>query len=65
MGYLSIDFVSKWLSYLSALHPLTIILKCFLNIRKLNTYFTGFTLNFFLKKKTTKNDIYIYLYRRY
>jgi len=41
MGFLSTDFVVRWMSYYARLQPMTIVMKCFLHARNLNTNFKG------------------------
>lgn len=41
LGYFSTDLMDQWLQYFHALHPLTILLKCFLHVRKLNNTYKG------------------------
>lgn len=41
LGVLSTDFVTRWMSYYTKLQPMTILMKCFLYTRNLNTNFKG------------------------
>ncbi|KAL4465387.1 hypothetical protein ABPG72_009132 [Tetrahymena utriculariae] len=41
MGFLSTDFVVRWMGYYVRLQPMTIVMKCFLHARNLNTNFKG------------------------